>query len=68
VGAVGGAGGVHTFENTAGTWTHREHLTAPDGAAGDALGSAVGVSDDHEVIAGGAPHRAGDTGAVYVFR
>ena len=69
----GAKGVVYVFAQPAsGGWknaTHTAELTASDGAAGDALGSSVAISDT--TIAAGAPEYAagghGGQGAVYVF-
>jgi hypothetical protein len=67
--SVNDSGSVLVFRQDAGLWTAEVRLTADDGAAGDAFGSAVAVHGD--VIAVGAPKAnagASDTGAVYLFR
>jgi len=61
-------GGVFTFAKGTSQWKLQQTLQASDGAPSDALGTSVAVSDAHGVVAAGAPGRAGNTGAVYVFR
>lgn len=62
------SGSIYLFTRSGGGWAQAAKLLASDGAAGDSLGFAVGVSGGR--IAGGAPFRneVGDTsGAVYLF-
>lgn len=66
-----GSGAVYVFRRTAKGWVEEAKLVAPDGAAGDAFGSAVAIGSDTIVIGA----RGVDTppffyegGAVYVFR
>ncbi|MFO0580011.1 MAG: MYXO-CTERM sorting domain-containing protein [Polyangia bacterium] len=63
------AGAAYVFIRSAGAWSEQGKLTATDAAAGDALGTAVGLSGD--LAAAGAPGAdlAGkaDAGAGYVF-
>jgi hypothetical protein len=40
-------------------------LTAPDGAAGDAFGQAVAISNKTSIV--GAPEHSSSTGAAYIF-
>ncbi len=59
-------GAVYVFRQDAGGWMEAGRLTAPDGMAGDRFGAALAVSGDRLVV--GAPGRAEEAGAAYVFR
>jgi hypothetical protein len=62
------AGAAHIYTRVSGDWEHVAVLVAPDAAAGDRFGYAVGVHGD--VVAVGAPMADGtgmNTGAVYLF-
>jgi len=68
VGASGSAvtqGAAYVFVRGGGVWSQQQKLTASDGEAGDAFGSALSVSGDTAVI--GAPGKNGSRGAAYVF-
>ena len=58
-------GAVYVFVRAGGVWTQQAELTALDGAAGDAFGTAVAVSGGTVVV--GAYEHAGRAGAAYVF-
>lgn len=58
-------GAAYVYLKTGGVWALQEKLTASDGAAGDRFGAAVSIAGD--VVAVGAPGRAGATGSVYTF-
>ena len=73
-GRAGGTGGAYVFACASGNGACSQAalLLAGDAAAGDALGSAVAVSQSAAgttswVIAAGAPFRSGAAGAVYTF-
>jgi hypothetical protein len=71
VGAPGSSarsGAVYAFDKSGSTWAPRANLRPTRAEAGDEVGHCVAVSDDHLVIAAGAPHAAADAGTVYVFR
>ncbi len=61
----GRQGAAFVFGQTAAGWAMEAELTAPDGAAGDAFGSSVALSDTRVVA--GAYGRDGGRGAAYVF-
>jgi hypothetical protein len=58
-------GAVYAFRFANGTWSEEDKLVASDGAAFDALGSAVALAGD--LALAGAPQRSGGRGAAYVF-
>jgi hypothetical protein len=73
------AGAAYVFEKTTSGWTVGPYLKALNAETDDELGTSVAISDDHAVIAVGAPlensassdpnnNGAKDAGAVYVFR
>ncbi len=78
--AAPGSGAVYAFSKSGSAWAFAAYLKASNADINDALGTSVAVSDDHAVIAAGAPHEASasvsdridnsaaDAGAVYVFR
>jgi FG-GAP repeat len=69
VGTQSAAGTAYAFTRSAGAWTQGAEPTAADGAAGDELGAAVGLSGATAVV--GAPERTAGgvdrAGTVYVF-
>ena len=82
VGAPGddsGKGGVYLYKRdgamnsyntpkwTSASTSEERKLVASDGAAGDAFGTSVAISQDWGVVAVGAPGDDGGRGAVYVF-
>lgn len=64
------AGAVYIFERVGDTWEEDDTLTASDGAAGDAFGSAVVIFGNYTVV--GAPlddhNSQSDAGSVYVYK
>ena len=60
------SGAVHVFRRVGTTWVDEIKLTASDPVPNDQFGSAVSINSDLVVI--GAPDKASQTGAVYVFR
>ncbi|HVL82345.1 MAG TPA: Ig-like domain-containing protein, partial [Actinomycetota bacterium] len=63
------SGSAHVFRRTGKTWAHEAKLVASDGAAGDLLGSSVGLSGDLAVVgARGDDDMGTDSGSAYVFR
>ena len=65
-GAESGSG--YVFVRSGGTWALQQKLVAADGAAGDDLGWAVGLSGDRAVLgARGDDDRGVDAGAAYPF-
>ena len=66
--AGGDSGSVYVFARTAEGFVESQKLTASDGAAGDAFGSAVAVAGDVALIGAPADDEAGSNcGSVYVF-
>ncbi len=64
-----GPGAAFVFVKNASGWTEQQVLSAPDGKANDAFGSAVAISGDTLVV-GAYDHAVGaffDAGAAYVF-
>jgi hypothetical protein len=62
------SGSAYVFTRTNGVWTEQMKLTAPDGAAGDQFGYAVGISGDTVVVGAIDDDDAGtSSGAAYVF-
>ena len=59
-----GRGAAYVFVRIGTTWTQQAKLTAADGAAGDAFGSAVALDGDVAIV--GAPSNGGH-GAAYIF-
>jgi len=62
-------GSVHAYGRSGGTWSHRQHLFAADGSAGDEFGTSVGFSCD-DLIVGAPKARAAagvQSGAAYLF-
>lgn len=62
------SGAAYVFVRSGSTWTLEQKLVAPDGAAGDNLGTAVSVSGDTALL--GAPYdddQGSNTGSVYVY-
>jgi hypothetical protein len=77
-----GAGAVYVFGRTGATWTKQAYVKASNTGAGDEFGSAVGLSNDGNILAVGASseggasvglggdqasNAAGGAGAAYVF-
>jgi len=58
-------GAAYVFVQSGGVWTQQQELMASDGAANDAFGSSVSVSEDTAVI--GASGKNNGQGAAYVF-
>lgn len=69
VGNNASQGAAYVFARHGAEWTLDARLLGPDGAAGDAFGSAVAVSDTHLLIGAPLHERGGlvDHGAVHVF-
>ena len=69
---ISNAGSVYVFQNTNGTWTEIQKLTASDKEANDRFGSLVSISEDGSTLAVGAhyedPNGISDAGSVYVFQ
>lgn len=71
---AGGAGAVYIFVRDAGgNWSEQAYIKASNVEAGDNFGWAVGLSNDGNILAVGAPGEDGETGlltdsgAVYTF-
>jgi hypothetical protein len=62
-----GSGAAYVFARIAGEWSQQSYLKASSAAAGNAFGKTVVISNDGSTIAIGAPNRATNAGAVYVF-
>jgi hypothetical protein len=62
---AGGIGEAVVFVRGGTTWTQQAQLAPADGATGDAFGASVSLSPNTIVV--GAPGKAGQTGAAYVF-
>ncbi len=63
------SGSAYVFRYNGATWVQEQELLAPDGAAGDLLGSAVSASGDALVVTAEADDDNGtDSGSAYVFR
>ena len=58
-------GTAYIFFQKSGTWTQQAELTAPDGAAGDHFGAAVGIANTVAVV--GAPDHSSSTGSAYIY-
>ncbi|HEX8351364.1 MAG TPA: Calx-beta domain-containing protein [Pyrinomonadaceae bacterium] len=69
VSADGGRGAAYTFVRSGGAWSQQQKLLASDGAAGDAFGFSVGVSNDTAVVGSrlDTVNGVGGQGSVYVF-
>ena len=69
---IPGAGSVYIFQNTNGTWTEVQKLTASDKEAYDRFGTSVSISEDGSTLAVGAryedPNGISGAGSVYVFQ
>jgi hypothetical protein len=66
-----GSGALYVFRRTDAGWVEEAKLVAPDGAAGDAFGSAVAIGSDTIVVGArgvDTPPYFYEGGAVYVFR
>lgn len=59
------AGAAYVFFRTGTTWSEQQKLTAPDGAARDAFGGTVSLSNDGNTLIVGAYNH--NSGAAYVF-
>ncbi len=62
------SGSAYVFVRSGAAWVPQAKLTAPDGAAGDAFGWSVGLSEDTAVV--GARYdddKASNSGSAYVF-
>ncbi len=63
------AGAAYVFRHTGGGWVEEVKLMAPDGAAGDSFGSAVGVSGELVLVGAEDDDDGGaSSGSAYVFR
>ena len=63
------SGSAYVFIRNGNTWQQRAKFVAEDGAAGDAFGQAVAISNDYIVV--GSPHDddfGNSSGSAYVFR
>jgi hypothetical protein len=60
-------GAAYVFQRSGTTWTQGAELTATDGVAGDQFGRAVALDGTAARVLMGAPIRAANTGAAYVF-
>lgn len=63
------SGSVYVFKREGDTWQQLAKLIAEDGAAGDAFGQAVAISNDYIIV--GSPHDddfGNSSGSSYVFR
>lgn len=60
------AGAVHVFRRVGTVWVDEIKLTASDPVPNDRFGEAVSANSDLVVV--GAPDKANQTGAVYIFR
>jgi hypothetical protein len=69
IGANADQGAVYVFAKTGANWTQVAEITAPDGAAGDAFGSAVALSGTTAVIGAFTVDVGANSnqGAAYVF-
>jgi hypothetical protein len=68
IGANGKAsytGAAYMFTSSGGVWTQQAKLAASDTVQGDGFGQSVSLSGNMALI--GAPYKATDTGAAYVF-
>jgi hypothetical protein len=68
IGASGRAsfvGGAYVFSQSGGSWSQQQMLLSPDGATQDQFGTSVGLSAVGAIV--GAPYRASQRGAAYVF-
>jgi hypothetical protein len=66
-----GSGALYVFRRTPEGWVEEAKLVAPDGAAGDAFGSAVAIGSDTIVVGArgvDTPPYFYEGGAIYVFR
>lgn len=60
------SGAAYVFTRSGTTWTQQAKLVPSDGVADDEFGKSVAIDGDVAIV--GAPGRANDTGAAYVFR
>ena len=70
IGAVGvssNTGAVFILVKTGAVWVLQQKLTASDQVAGDQFGSAVSLSSDGAMVLIGAPSKASNAGAAYIF-
>ncbi len=69
ISADSGRGAAYVFARSGGTWTQQQKLLASDGAAGDAFGFSVGVSNDTAVVGSrlDSVNGVGGQGSAYVF-
>jgi len=64
-----GSGAACIFQDNGTSWTQVQKLVAPDGAAGDSFGGAIGLGGDLIVVGASQDDDAGaSSGAAYVFR
>jgi hypothetical protein len=61
------SGAVYVFARVAGAWSRQAYVKASNNAAGNKFGSALSISSDGNTLAVGAPGRATNTGATYLF-
>jgi hypothetical protein len=62
------AGSAYVFKRDGQTWTQQAHLIASDGAAGDAFGISVAISDETIIVGADRDDDNGqDSGSAYVF-
>ena len=70
-GSITNAGTVAVFSKTSGTWQFVTELFASDAASSDLFGDSAAISDDGEMILGGAvleDYSGTDSGSAYVFK
>ncbi|NOT02699.1 MAG: hypothetical protein HOP29_19005, partial [Phycisphaerales bacterium] len=61
------SGSAYVFRDTGVAWVQEQKLRGPGGAAGDQMGTSVGLDGDRAIV--GAPLRgADDSGAAYAFK
>lgn len=60
-------GAEYIFTRSAGTWTQKAKLTAPDAAQWDYFGLSTAMSGDGSTLFVGSSFHASSTGAMYVF-
>ena len=60
-------GAEYVFIHSAGAWSQRAKLTAPDGAQYDYFGLSTALSGDGSRLFVGSDYHASSTGAMYVF-
>ncbi len=69
ISADSGRGAAYVFTRSGSAWTQQQKLLASDGAAGDAFGFSVGVSNDTAVVGArlDSVNGVGGQGSVYVY-